>query len=178
MTSRPPTKHRWPGLLKTGGALLVPPVFLLVACWPVHYIDALWQQGRCRLPDRGFALQWQHSVEKEQWREHYVRQGQHLLLTRSQFKTYGAGTPSSGRLHSNDGLIDYQIDRRLEQLTWVVSANVQSALWLDNQALPVHGLIDDYHVLDFSVRRLPLWQFLRMDTCHDFFRHAGNTRSQ
>lgn len=178
MTSWQPTegaanRYRRPALL-TG---LVG--FLLLACWPVEHIELHMANNLCRMPDRGFALQWQHSVEKEDWREEYVRQGRKLLLTRSQFKTYGAGTPNTGQLQDQGlGLIGYQVNRSLERLSWTVSGNVRSTLWLDNMAWPVHAWLDDYEELDFQVRRLPLWRFLLVDSCHDLFRKTDGRSRQ
>lgn len=147
--------------------------------WPVTNVVLTLPTQSCLLPDTDFALQWQHSVEKENWREAYQRHDQQLLLTHSQFKTYGAGTPSSGELHTdNNELIDYRVDRLLNELSWVVSDNVQSTLWIDGNPWPVHALVDDYTELDFRVSRIPFLQFLLMDSCHDFFRQAHPAKQQ
>lgn len=168
-------------MLKGPGILLgVSGLFILAGMvWPVSSIALSLPTQTCRLPDAGFILQWQHSVEKENWRETYQRQDQQLLLTRSQFKTYGAGTPSSGELQaSHDRLIDYRVDRLLSELSWIVSDNVQSTLWTNGTPWPVHALVDDYTRLDFRVQRMPFLQYLLMDSCHDFFRQAHPTRQQ
>lgn len=151
--------------------------FLIVFFWPTTIMVAGVNGQLCRLPDSGFALQWQHSVEKENWREDYRRQGNQLLLVRSRFKTYGAGTPNNGVLQAGDsGLIDYRLNRLLDELNWVVSSNVQSTLWIQGQAWPVHALLDDYSTLDVHVRRLPLWRYLLMDSCNELFRQAHKLR--
>ncbi len=175
MTSwrRTDSRHskKWPGILTGLSGLFV----LAALLWPVDSIGLSVAGQTCSLPDSGFALQWQHSVEKEDWREDYRRSGSKLLLTRSRFKTYGAGTPSDGNLHGgSSGLVDYQVNRLLNELDWVVSGNVQSTLWINQQAWPVHAWFDDYTVLGFRVRRTPFGQILLMDSCHDLFRQGHN----
>lgn len=151
--------------------------FLAISFWPSATLVAGFNEQQCRLPDSGFALEWQHSVEKENWREDYRRQGNQLLLVRSRFKTYGAGTPSSGTLQTDDkGLIDYRLSRPLDELNWTVSANVQSTLWIQEQAWPVYALLDDYTTLDVRVRRLPMWRYLLMEACDEHFRQALGPR--
>lgn len=151
--------------------------FLSITLWPSSTLVADFNEHLCHLPDSGFALQWQHSVEKEGWREDYTRQNSQLLLVRSRFKTYGAGTPSSGKLQTDDnGLIDYSFHRPLDELNWTVSANVQSTLWIQEQAWPVYALLDDYTTLEVRVRRLPLWRYLLMESCDEHFRQALGPR--
>ncbi len=180
MTNSPRTDSRLelkrPGILAGVSGLFIFAV-LSASFWPVTTTQAAFNGQQCRLPDSGFGLQWQHSVERENWREDYLRQGNRLLLVRSRFKTYGAGTPNDGILHENsDGLVDYRLKRPLKELSWVVSDNVQSTLWIQGHAWPVHAWLDDYTTLDFHVRRLPLWQFLMMDSCDEHFRQLHSLR--
>ncbi|MCA0992239.1 DUF1850 domain-containing protein [Pseudalkalibacillus hwajinpoensis] len=41
-----------------------------------------------------FSLRWKHSVEKEDWEEFFVLTDTGILLTKTRFKTFGAGVPN------------------------------------------------------------------------------------
>ncbi|WP_347551799.1 DUF1850 domain-containing protein [Pseudalkalibacillus hwajinpoensis] len=47
-----------------------------------------------------FTLQWEHSVEKEEWEEFFVLNDSGILLTHTRFKTFGAGVPSDAGTNS------------------------------------------------------------------------------
>lgn len=175
MTNRLPTNGR--RYITLGLAIGLLSVLCLVLFWPVERVSIRSDSLNCFMPHSSFALEWQHSVEKERWRESYRIHDNALLLTHSQFKTYGAGTPHTGSLIENaNGQIDYQVNRQLSELNWVVSTNVQSTLWLGQQAWPLFEWLADYEVLQFQVRRIYFWQLLTLDSCDDYFRQTNRHR--
>ena len=118
-----------------------------------------------------FTLQWIHSVEKELWQETYQAADQQLLLTTTQFKTFGAGTPSSEDvIASNDGWLHYQIDRLLPRIHWVVSRNVESTVLTELGVWPLYQDFEDYAEIQIQVMQVPLWHYFTQESCDDYFR--------
>ncbi|MFT0211505.1 DUF1850 domain-containing protein [Pseudomonas sp. F1_0610] len=125
----------------------------------------------CYLSQQDFTLQWIHSVEKEAWREHYQQQNNQLVLTDTAFKTFGAGTPSMGTvLPSQDGWIHYQVMRKLPQLNWIVSNNVQSSVLSNKGIWPLYQQLTDYSEVNIKVVKLPRWQYFTQESCDDYFK--------
>ena len=138
---------------------------------PITFVQISSNEFQCasRLPT--LQLQWIHSVEKEHWQEHYHIAGQQLLLTRTQFKTFGAGTPSSGHaITRHDGWLHQQVNRLLPRINWVVSANVESTLLSQLGTWPIFQDLDDYAEVQIQVNRASRWHYFTEESCDDYFK--------
>lgn len=128
---------------------------------------------QCTLSLTSFELQWIHSVEKELWRETFQISGQELLLTTTQFKTFGAGTPSSADvIATTDGWLDYKINRVLPHINWVVSRNVESTVLTELGAWPLYRDFADYAELHIQVMQMPRWRYFTQESCDDYFKRS------
>ena len=126
---------------------------------------------QCSSALKTFTLQWLHSVEKELWQETYHVADQELLLTTTQFKTFGAGTPSSkGVIASNDGWLHYQVDRLLPRLHWVVSRNVKSTILSELGVWSLYQGFDDYAEIQIQVMQAPRWHYFIQESCDGYFK--------
>lgn len=117
---------------------------------------------------RQFAIQWIHSVEKEEWVEFYERKEESLCLTQTKFKTFGAGVPStpadSRQTALEDGYVWLEINRSFPSLQLVVSENVKSTLIINNKEILLYELVDNYEPVTISVQKLSLWDMLKGET--------------
>ena len=170
MTSKPPNKrrlllHRHPVALATG-LLLIAVMALLF--WPVAVTQLTLGDQTCRFSAPQWRLTWLHSVEKTPWSETYQRQPNGFLLTTTQFKSFGAGTPSAGTLiPAPPGYVAYAVNVTLPELNWVVSRRVRATLWLDdNTPWPLFDWVPDYTEAHFTSTSAPLWRTLTKDFCH------------
>lgn len=140
---------------------------------PISSIQINSTDFQCVLTLPTFTLQWIHSVEKEHWQETYQAADQQLLLSTTQFKTFGAGTPNSeGVIASNDGWLHYQIDRLLPRIHWVVSRNVESTVLTELGVWPLYQDFEDYTEIQIQVMQLPLWHYFTQESCDDYFRKS------
>ncbi|HSJ36662.1 MAG TPA: DUF1850 domain-containing protein [Planococcus sp. (in: firmicutes)] len=113
------------------------------------------------LKEDSFALEWIHSVEKEEWIEFYERDGENLLLTETVFKTFGAGVPSDGEIiPSDDGFIHMRIDRRLPEMNLTVSENAATAIQTEKKKVLLYELAEDYEMVSISVQFVHLWEYI------------------
>ncbi|MBT2583900.1 DUF1850 domain-containing protein [Planococcus sp. ISL-109] len=113
------------------------------------------------LKEKAFELSWIHSVEKEEWREFYERDGGTLTLTETHFKTFGAGVPSDGIiLPSDDGFVHMRIDRVMDELNLTVSENAQTTIRTGGREIKLYALIDDYETFRISVDYIHLWNYV------------------
>lgn len=134
-------------------------LFFLLIKLPVISFQADGEQFY--LKEEAFELSWIHSVEKEEWREFYERDGQTLILTETHFKTFGAGVPSDGIiLPSDDGFVHMRIDRVFEELNLTVSENARTTIRTDSREIPLYLLIDDYETFRISVEYIHLWNYV------------------
>ena len=157
---------RW---LLTLGALAA--LSFVMISRPISFMQMSSSNFQCISTLPTFTLQWIHSVEKERWQETYQAANQQLLLTTTQFKTFGAGTPSSeGVIASNDGWLHYQIDRLLPRIHWVVSRNVESTVLTKLGVWPLYQDFEDYAEIQIQVMQVPLWHYFTQESCDDYFR--------
>lgn len=145
-------------LLGEGAFLLVLLFFLLIKL-PVISFETGGEQFY--LKEKAFELSWIHSVEKEEWREFYERDGGTLILTETHFKTFGAGVPSDGTiLPSDDGFIHMRIDREMGDMNLTVSDNAQTTIRAGGREIKLYALIDDYETFQISVEYIHLWNYV------------------
>lgn len=126
------------------------------------------EQFSCDFREDVLTLQWIHSVEREMWRETYQAEGDHLRLFRSQFKTFGAGTPYNEPLKTHGGFVESNPNLNMPQIHWIISRNVESTLNTINGDIPIHQYFDDYSEITLSTQKHTIWTFLK-DTCYDKF---------
>ena len=122
----------------------------------------------CGFREDIFTLQWIHSVEREIWRETYKAEDDHLLLFRSQFKTFGAGTPYSVYLTTKEGFVESDPNLEMPQIYWMISRNVESTIMTAQGSIPIYQYFDDYSEITLSTQKNTIWTFLK-DTCYDKF---------
>lgn len=140
--------------------LLIVLLVLLLVKIPVLQVS--FKEDSFFLKEETFELGWIHSVEKEPWFETYERKDDGLLLVRTRFKTFGAGTPSTGEIiPSKDGFVHMKINQKMENLQLSVSENVQTTLYLEGRTIPLYTFVEDYETVEIKAEKLPLWQYLR-----------------
>ncbi|MFE7064565.1 DUF1850 domain-containing protein [Sutcliffiella sp. NPDC057660] len=140
--------------------LLIVLLVLLLVKIPVLQVS--FKEDSFFLKEETFELGWIHSVEKEPWFETYERKDDGLLLVWTRFKTFGAGTPSTGEtIPSKDGFVHMKINQKMESLQLSVSENVQTTLYLEGRTIPLYTFAEDYETVEIKAIKLPLWQYLR-----------------
>ncbi|MGM0836993.1 MAG: DUF1850 domain-containing protein [Bacillota bacterium] len=140
--------------------LLIVLLVLLFVKVPVFQVS--FKEDSFFLKEETFELGWIHSVEKEPWFETYERRDDGLLLVRTRFKTFGAGTPSTGEIiPSKDGFVHMKINQKMENLQLSVSENVKTTLYLEGRSIPLYTFVEDYETIEIQAIKLPLWQYLR-----------------
>lgn len=122
----------------------------------------------CDFREDILTLQWIHSVEREIWRETYQVDDDQLRLFRSQFKTFGAGTPYNEPLKIHNGFVESNPNLVMPQINWIISRNVESTLNTIKGDIPIHQYFDDYSEATITAHKHTIWTFLK-DTCYDKF---------
>ena len=108
-----------------------------------------------------FDLGWIHSVEKEEWVEHYEIDQDRLLLVSTKFKTFGAGVPSiAENVELIDGYVRMKINQHYEQLNLTISENVDSTIYLDDKVIKIYEYGKTYDTVLISVKKIFIWQYL------------------
>lgn len=146
--------------LVLGSTVLIVLLLFLLVRIPVIYVS--YDEGGFKLDEDSFEIYWIHSVEKEPWLETYEKKGDRLILSKTRFKTFGAGTPSDGEIiPSNDGYVHMKIGREVEVVELIVSKNVETTLITDSREYRLFELVEDYENVSISINKLPLWKYLR-----------------
>ncbi|MBE0443085.1 MAG: DUF1850 domain-containing protein [Psychrobacter sp.] len=135
-------------------------------------------QESCYIEESSFDIKWLHSVEKQWWIERYQVRSDDFLLTDTYMQTFGAGTPSTETIVSNNSkdypnYIQYRIQTSLPYLNWMVSHNIKAHVIITNGILPVYNWVDDYTTIYFVPKKLSLWQLLLQESCYE---HAYSTK--
>ena len=137
-------------------------VLLFFLFWRIPVVQFNFGEELYYLKETDFALQWIHSVEKEEWLEFYERDGDSLLLTETKFKTYGAGVPSDGEIiSSKDGYVHMKIDRLFNEMNLTVSRNAQTTIITADQEIPLYEYTEDYELVAITIEYLHLWNYAR-----------------
>jgi len=138
---------------------------------PVTFLQVSSADFKCASTLPAFTLRWIHSVEKEHWQENYQISEQQLLLSSTQFKTFGAGTPSSEAvITQSDGWLHYPVNRLLPRVNWVVSRNVESTILTDLGVWPLYQDFEDYAEVQIQVMQVPRWHYFTQESCDDYFK--------
>ncbi|WP_237662644.1 DUF1850 domain-containing protein [Sutcliffiella horikoshii] len=143
-----------------GSTVLIVLLLFLFMKVPTLYVS--YEGGGFALKEDRFEVSWIHSVEKEAWMETYEKEGSRLFLVKTRFKTFGAGTPSDGEvIPSTDGYVHMKIDREVESVDLIVSANVETMLITDSKEYRLYEMVADYDSVKIEIKKLPVWEFLR-----------------
>ncbi|WP_161603257.1 DUF1850 domain-containing protein [Halalkalibacterium ligniniphilum] len=111
-----------------------------------------------------FVLGWIHSIEKEEWFEHYQRDHKKIILTETRFKTFGAGTPYQGlETTTKDGFITIELQIDYEELNLTISKHVQTTLFFGDRQLPLYEYFEQYESVIIKTNDIPIWEFIRGD---------------
>lgn len=127
------------------------PVFQLTLNGQIYYLRG-----------ETFQLEWIHSVENEKWIEIYKRDKNQLLLTKTILNTFGAGTPSDGKIIENtkEG-VHMAVDRYLDEINLTVSDNVKTTIITSKEnVVPLYKLTDNYSNINITVTYVYLWEYL------------------
>ena len=112
--------------------------------------------------EKSFDLSWIHSVEKEEWIEHYIIKSNELLLESTSFKTFGAGVPSDAKnVELKNGYVVMTIEQPYEQLNLTISEYVNTTIHLAQQEMKLYKYGEPYETVLIKVEKLSVWQFLR-----------------
>lgn len=150
-------------------SLLFLAIISLLFFRPVMLTTIQLGEHHCFFTQPQFSLSWQHSVEKQPWLERYTRRKHDFLLLDTQFKAFGAGTPDQGQLlPAPAGYVRIAVQQPIAQISWVVSNNVQSTLWLDSHPISLYTWSTDYDAAEFQVQKWPWWKTLLKDQCDDY----------
>jgi len=104
---------------------------------------------------------WIHSVEKEEWIEHYEINQDDLILVSTKFKTFGAGVPSiSEDVELIDGYVQMKINQPYKELNLTISENVDSTIYIDDKEIKLYDYGETYSTVLISVERIFIWQYL------------------
>ena len=146
-----------------GSTLLIVLLSLFFIRFPVIVLEG--EKHTLYLKEDRFILRWIHSVEKEEWLEEYVRDGQDLILTKTSFKTFGAGTPYTGEeVSTENGMVQMEIHVRYPDLLITVSSNVETTLMVDNRTIPLYTHFRDFEAVRIRVHYLQIWDFLEVNS--------------
>jgi len=108
-----------------------------------------------------FDIGWIHSVEKEEWIEHYEINQDDLILVSTKFKTFGAGVPSiSEDVELIDGYVQMKINQPYKELNLTISENVDSTIYIDDKEIKLYDYGETYSTVLISVERIFIWQYL------------------
>ena len=111
-----------------------------------------------------FDLSWIHSVEKEEWIEHYKIEGNEIVLESTKFKTFGAGVPSHAeQVELVDGYVHMEINQPYQELNLTISENVKSTIFLGEKEFKLYEYGDTYDTVQIKVKKLFIWQYWRED---------------
>ena len=137
-------------------------VLLFFLLWRVPVVQFDFGEDRYYLKEKDFALQWIHSVEKEEWLEFYEQDGNSLLLTETKFKTYGAGVSTDGEIiSSEDGYVHMKIGRSFNEMNLTVSENAQTTIRIADREIPLYNYTEDYESVRITIRFIDLWDYVR-----------------
>lgn len=153
-------------LIGGAGILLSSLLFVTLPSQAVVRLSTDHHQQSCFIKAEYFTLRWIHSVEGTPWQEQYQHNGSRLLLTTTEFTTYGAGTPDSGALIKSDHTLAYTINRELKELYWIVSRNVRSTLIIGGASWPLYRELPDYSEVQFIPMKVSLWDYYKKEDCY------------
>ncbi|WP_347455931.1 DUF1850 domain-containing protein [Acinetobacter sp. ANC 7454] len=143
--------------------------FFITCFWvrfPYILVEVNEPNFQCKIDQNFFQLSWMHSVEKTQWEERYLLNNDHFILTDTQFVSFGAGTPDQGTVaRQGDGNIQMQINRKMNELNWVISHRMQGKIKVDAQTWNIYQDFPDYSTVQISIKKDSLWKKRGLNDC-------------
>ncbi|SOC41660.1 hypothetical protein SAMN05878391_1363 [Salinicoccus kekensis] len=130
-------------------------VLLLFFLWPrsALVIEAEGHTPVCLKPET-FELHWIHSIEHEEWYEVYEVKGDDLLLTRTYFKTFGAGVPTDSETPpeiTDEGFVEFTVNVTYPELNVNVSENVETRIVQDDHDHLLYEMYEPNTSVNISV---------------------------
>lgn len=139
-------------------------MLLFVFLYRMEYIEISGENGHIeKIFAHTFDLHWIHSVEKEEWYETYTVKDGRLFLTKTYFKTYGAGVPTDSKYETKlnkNGFVEVTINEFREALFLNVSSNVKTEIHYDEKTIKLFEIYEDYTPVDIKVVKKPLIFYL------------------
>jgi hypothetical protein len=97
---------------------------------------------RAAIPASELTLEWQHSVQKTRWQEHYVVEADALRLDQARVQGSGAGMEAGENAVRSAGWWTWHPDRPLPELTLSASEfTTDHTLCIDGYCKPLHAWI-------------------------------------
>ena len=113
-------------------------------------------------------MQWRHSVELQNWQEHYRLSSGNLLLDASYIQTFGAGTPSTGEvIEAPDGYIGFNSKVVLPNLHWIVSRHMQGKVITNKGVWQIYQMVPDYTEIKIEPLKRNRIFFWLGNNCYD-----------
>ena len=152
---------------------------LIYLFWPQERLKVSFQEHNCYLKDLQFILQWRHSVELQNWQEHYRLSSGQLFLDASYLQTFGAGTPSSGEIiEAPEGFIGFRSEVVLPHLHWVVSRNMQGSFITKNGNWKIYQIVPDYTEVKIEPSQVAPIYFWLGKNCYDYRNSSDDYQKQ
>ncbi len=149
---------------KIWGSIAVVCLLLLIFFIRIPTLAFHFQDRTIYTKEKSFDLSWIHSIEKEEWIEHYIIENNVLLLKSTSFKTFGAGVPSDAtEVELKDGFVVMTIDQRYEQLNVTISEYVDTTVQIGDQQFKLYQFGEPYETVLITIEKLSVWQILRGD---------------
>ncbi|ENU98149.1 DUF1850 domain-containing protein [Acinetobacter variabilis] len=143
--------------------------FFITYVWmtfPYIFVEVKEQNFQCKIDQKSFQLSWMHSVERTQWKERYLLDKDHFILTDTQFISFGAGTPDQGTItRQDDGNIHMQINRKMKEINWVISRRMQGQIESADRIWNIYQDFPDYSTVQLSIKKDSPWKKRGLNDC-------------
>ncbi|MFH7349289.1 DUF1850 domain-containing protein [Acinetobacter variabilis] len=143
--------------------------FFITYVWMTHpyiFVEVEEQNFQCKIDQKSFQLSWMHSVERTQWKERYLLDKDHFILTDTQFISFGAGTPDQGTItRQDDGNIHMQINRKMKEINWVISRRMQGKIESADRIWNIYQDFPNYSTVQISIKKDSLWKKRGLNDC-------------
>lgn len=148
-------------IVSIGSACLIVLLFLI---YPLPVTELTGEKHNYFIKEDEFILSWIHSIEKEEWLETYTINGEKFILTETKFKTFGAGTPYTGKNTSQEnGFVKIELNYEYESLNITISENVKTTLFIESRKIPLYEIFAQYETVIIKRRNIPFWKYIRGD---------------
>lgn len=107
-----------------------------------------------------FELHWIHSIEKEEWYEIYEIEDHKLLLTKTYFKTFGAGVPHESEAApelTEDGYVGFTVNDEYPDIYMNVSENVETKIIQDGEVHRLYKIFETNTAIEIRVENRSLY---------------------
>lgn len=136
-------------------------MLLLFFLWPrsALVIEAEGYTPVC-LKAEAFELHWIHSIEHEEWYEVYEVEDDALHLTKTYFKTFGAGVPTDSEtppVITDDGFVEFTVDITYPELNVNVSENVETRIVQDGRDHLLYEIYEPNTSVNISIGIKPIF---------------------